>query len=102
MQFRYDSGAQRIVSATYDGKCATLTAAAVAGVTLGLVDCSKDSAAQVFDYDSQAMEFRPGADKTLCLAAGAASRSAGPYMSRALALAPCSSTDAAFKQWRIK
>ncbi|MDE0341586.1 MAG: hypothetical protein OXK82_00170 [Deltaproteobacteria bacterium] len=102
VQFRYDSEAQRIASATYDGKCATLTAPAAAGVSLGLVDCSKDSAAQVFDYDAKAMEFRPGADKTLCLVAGASSRSAGPYMSRALELAPCASTDPAYKQWRIK
>ncbi|MDE0030789.1 MAG: hypothetical protein OXU42_15470 [Deltaproteobacteria bacterium] len=102
VQFRYDSEAQRIASATYDGKCATLTAPAAAGVSLGLVDCAKDSAAQIFDYDAKAMEFRPGADKTLCLVAGASSRSAGPYMSRALELAPCASTDLARKQWRIK
>lgn len=93
---------RRIASATYDGKCATLTAPAAAGVSLGLVDCSKDSVAQAFDYDAEAMEFRPGADKTLCLAAGAASSSAGPFMSRALDLAPCASTDPARKQWRIK
>lgn len=102
VQFRYDGDARRIASATYDGKCATLTAPAAAGVSLGLVDCSTDSAAQNFDYDAQAMEFRPGADKALCLVAGAASRSAGPFMSRALELAPCASADPARKQWRIK
>lgn len=102
VQFRFDSEARRIASATYDNKCATLTAPAAAGVSLGLVDCSKDSAAQTFDYDAAAMEFRPGADKTLCLVAGAASRSAGPFMSRALELAPCASTDSARKQWRMK
>lgn len=102
VQFRYDKDARRIASATYAGKCATLIAPAAAGVTLGLVDCSKDSAAQDFDYDAGTMEFRPGGDGALCLAAGAASRSAGPFMSRNLELAPCASTDAALKQWRIK
>ncbi len=102
VQFRYDKDARRIASATYAGKCATLTAPAAAGVSLGLVDCSKDSAAQDFDYDGETMEFRPGADRGLCLAAGAASRSAGPFMSRSLELAPCASTDAARKQWRIR
>ncbi len=102
VQFLYDEAARRIASATFSGKCATLTAPAAAGVSLGLVDCSKDSAEQAFDYDGKAMEFRPGGDPTLCLVAGDASRSAGPFMSRGLGLAPCGSTDAGFKQWRIK
>ena len=102
VQFRYDKDARRIASATYAGKCATLTEPAATGVSLGLVDCSKDSAAQDFDYDGETMEFRPGADRALCLAAGVASRSAGPFMSRGLELAPCASTEAARRQWRIK
>ena len=102
VQFRYDEAARRIASATFSGKCAALLAPAAAGVTLGLLDCAKDATGQLFEYDSAAMEFRPGADPALCLAAGAASRSAGPFMSRDLALAPCASTDAKFKQWRIK
>ena len=102
VQFRYDEAARRIASATFSGKCAALLAPAAAGVTLGLLDCAKNATGQVFDYDAAAMEFRPGADRSLCLVAGAASRSAGPYMSRGLALAPCASTDAKFKQWRIK
>jgi len=102
VQFLYDKAARRIASATFSGKCATLAAPAAAGGSLGLVDCAKDSAEQVFDYDAAAMEFRPGGDPTLCLVAGAASRSAGPYMSRGLELAPCGSTDAKLKQWRIK
>ena len=102
VQFRYDEAARRIASATFSGKCAALLAPAATGVTLGLVDCAKNATGQVFDYDAAAMEFRPGADRSLCLVAGAASRSAGPYMSRGLALAPCASTDAKFKQWRIK
>ena len=102
VQFRYDKEARRIASATFLGKCAALLKPAAAGVTLGLLDCAKNARGQDFDYDGAAMEFRPGGDPTLCLAAGAASRSAGPYMSRGLALAPCASTGAKFKQWRIK
>ena len=100
VQFDYDR--RRIVSATYAGKCATLQASAAAGVSLGLLDCSEASAGQIFDYDVDAMEFRPGADRNLCLVVGAESRTAGPFMSRSLELAPCASTDVARKQWRVK
>ena len=99
---RFDYNRRRIVSATYVGKCATLQAPAAAGVSLGLLDCSEASAGQIFDYDVDAMEFRPGADRNLCLVVGAESRTAGPFMSRSLELAPCASTDAARKQWRVK
>ena len=100
VQFDYDRSS--IVSATYAGKCATLQAPAAAGVSLGLLDCSEASAGQIFDYDVDALEFRPGADRDLCLVVGAESRTAGPFMSRSLELAPCASTDAARKQWRVK
>ena len=46
--------------------------------------------------------LRPGADRNLCLVVGAESRTAGPFMSRSLELAPCASTDATRKQWRVK
>lgn len=102
VQFAYDAASRRIASAAFAGKCATLTAPAAAGISLGLVDCSKDSPEQSFDYDGGALAFRPGGDPALCLAVGAASRSAGPYMSRDLGLAPCASTDARYRQWRVK
>lgn len=102
VQFAYDATSRRIVSATFAGKCASLTAPAAAGVSLGLVDCSRESARQSFDYDGGALAFRPGGDGALCLAVGAASRSAGPFMSRDLRLAPCASTDAKYRQWRVK
>ncbi len=102
VQFDYDRASRRILSATYAGKCATLLAPAAAGVSLGLLDCSDVSAEQTFDYDGDAQEFRPGADRSLCLAAGAQSRTAGPFMSRSLGLAPCASVEAGLRQWRIK
>ena len=102
VQFAHDAAARRIASATFAGKCAALTAPAAAGVALGLVDCAKAAASQDFDYDRDAMAIRPGGDPTLCLAVGAASRSAGPYMSRDLLLAPCAGTEARFREWRIE
>ncbi len=102
VQFYYNKASRQIISATFDGKCATLLASAAAGGTFGLLDCSSTSSAQIFDYDSQSLEFRPGSDNNLCLAVGSSSRSAGPFMSRKLELARCSSTVAKFKQWRIK
>lgn len=102
VQFDYDRAAKRIVSAAYEGKCATLLAPAAAGGSLGLLDCSDTDPLQTFDYDGDAMEFRPGGSPDLCLAAGPESRTAGPFMSRSLELAPCASTDAPRKQWRIQ
>ena len=102
VQFYYNNTSRQIVSATYAGKCAILSAAAAAGVTLGLVDCSAASSAQKFNYNNQTSEFRPGGNNSLCLTVGGSSRSAGPFMSRNLELASCASTAAKFKQWRIK
>ncbi len=102
VQFLFNKSTGQIRSATFDGKCATLLAAPAAGVKFGLLDCSAASSAQKFTYDTQASEFRPGSSSGLCLVVGSSSRSAGPFMSRNLELASCSSTAAKFKQWRIK
>ncbi|MAF48961.1 MAG: hypothetical protein QGH73_04550 [Rhodospirillales bacterium] len=102
VQFYYNRASRQIVSATYSGKCATLNASAAVGVSLGLVDCSVASSGQMFDYNSETLAFRPGGDHSLCLAVGVTSRTAGPFMSRNLELAPCGSTDARYRQWRIK
>ncbi len=101
VQFAYDAESRRIVSATFSGKCVTLTAPAASGVSLGLIDCSKDSANQTFDYAAATMEFNLGGDPTQCLAVGATSRSAGPFMARDLMLAPCTSTEAKHRQWSV-
>ncbi|MCO4825980.1 MAG: hypothetical protein KC451_14125, partial [Amylibacter sp.] len=72
------------------------------GVSFDLLDCSADSAAQQFAYDADTQEFMPKGDRGLCIVAGEASRSAGPFMSRDLQLAVCDATDASLKQWIIK
>lgn len=102
VQFAYDSEARRIESVEFPGKCATLHEEAAAGVSFDLLDCSPDSSSQSFVYDAEALEFAPESDRSLCIAAGAESRAAGPYMARILELAPCDSTDAALKQWIVK
>ena len=101
MQFAYAARSARILSAAFAGKCATLMAAAAPGVTLGLADCSDDSPFQSFVYDSSAKEFRPGGSRSLCLAVGAVSRSAGPFMARSLLLASCATTEHWLRQWSV-
>ena len=102
MQFAYDSEARRIVSVEFPGKCATFNESASAGVSFDLLDCSSVSAIQSFIYDTETLEFTLEGDRSLCIAAGTESRTAGPYMARDLVLAPCASTDAALKQWVVK
>jgi hypothetical protein len=102
VQFSYNKETRQIMSVEFTGKCATLHEAAAAGVSFDLLDCSATSAAQVFIYNAETLEFMSEGDLSLCVAAGAESRSAGPFMSRDLELAPCASTDASLKQWIVK
>ncbi len=102
VQFFYNKETRQIASVEFPGKCATLHETAAAGVSFDLLDCSSTSAEQIFMYNADNSEFMPEGDHSLCIAAGAASQSAGPFMSRALELAPCASTDAKLKQWIVK
>jgi len=102
VQFSYNKETRQITSVEFSGKCATLHEAAAAGVSFDLLDCSATSAAQLFIYDAESLEFMPEGDRSLCIAAGAESRTAGPFMSRDLEPAPCASTDASLKQWVVK
>jgi len=102
VQFSYNKETRQIMSVEFPGKCATLHEAAAAGVSFDLLDCSSTSADQLFIYNAETLEFIPEGDRSLCIAAGAESRTAGPFMSRNLELAPCASTDARFKQWVVK
>ena len=102
VQFSYSKESRHIMSVEFPGKCATLHEAAAAGVSFDLLDCLATSAAQLFIYDAESLEFMPEGDRSLCIAAGAESRTAGPFMSRDLELAPCASTDASLKQWVVK
>ena len=101
VQFSYNEETRQIMSAEFPGKCADLNLPAAAGVSFDLLDCSSSSE-QKFVYSAASMEFMPEAEQSLCITAGAASRSAGPFVSRTLELAPCASTDLALKQWVVK
>ncbi len=102
VQFSYIKETRQIASVEFPGKCATLHETAAAGVSFDLLDCSSTSAEQLFTYNTETSELMPEGDHSLCIAAGAGSQSAGPFMSRILELAPCASTDAKLKQWVIK
>ena len=102
VQFAYDEQSRQIASVEFPGKCATLHAPAAAGVTFDLLDCSATSSEQRFIYNPGTMAFMPEGDQSLCVAAGAQSQSAGPFMSRVLELAPCNATDARLREWIIK
>lgn len=102
VQFSYNKETRQIASVEFPGKCATLHESAAAGVSFDLLDCSSTSTEQLFMYNAETSEFTAEGDRSLCIAAGAESRSAGPFMARDLELAPCASTDAKLKQWVVK
>lgn len=101
VQFLFLAATGQIKSATFENLCAELLASAKDGVTLGLLPCS-DSPLQAFTYDPAKQEFQPQDTSGLCLASPGETRSAGPFVSRDLALANCASTPAAQKQWVIR
>jgi len=102
VQFIHNNDTRQILSATYADKCASLLGGeAKAGTKLGLLNCQRDTPTQQFSYDASAGTFHPQSDMSLCLSVGANSRSAGPFMSRDLALAVCDNTDPKVKQWKV-
>ncbi len=102
VQFKYVKKTMQIASATYENLCAQLLDPPAQGVRLALVKCVADAPAQRFGFNGQKGEFYAAGKRALCLVVGANSRSAGPFMSRDLELAPCGSTQAKYKTWRIK
>lgn len=97
VQFRHDSETGQIASVAFDGLCASYTGT----LPLGLVECEV-SDAQRFTYDEAAMTFSLSSDPDLCLAVGAGSQSAGPFMSRALEMVACDGVDASLKTWVVQ
>ncbi|WP_419910776.1 ricin-type beta-trefoil lectin domain protein [Hoeflea sp.] len=100
VQFVHVEASGHIRSATYTNKCAQLLSAPAEGVGVALLDCS-DNPLQRFEYDRADQTIRPGGQAGLCLAAGAASRSAGPFMSRDLLLADCAQAEPALIRWEV-
>lgn len=100
--FYYDEETQQIRSATYAGFSAAVVGGPIAGMKISLVESDPESAGQKFIYDKTSGEFRPKGNTELCLAAGAESDDAGPYLSRTLRLQPRKSTDEKLKTWVVK
>ncbi|MEP2802439.1 MAG: RICIN domain-containing protein [Alphaproteobacteria bacterium] len=102
VQFYHDPASGHIASAEFEGKCATLIGSSDINVPFGLHDCKASNKDQAFVYDPESKEFHPSYDEKLCLAAGAESRTAGPFMSRDLQLQPCMSVASKLRRWIVK
>lgn len=98
--FSYDDVSGQIRSATYENKCAQIVDPN-ADVPFGLLACDENNPAQKFSYNADTFELHPRGQDNQCIAAGAASAAAGPYMSRSLLLAPCKDVEASLKQWTV-
>ncbi|MEM9707742.1 MAG: hypothetical protein AAF871_03050 [Pseudomonadota bacterium] len=96
VQFSFDAATGQIRSVAFEGLCASYDGT----LPLGLVDCA-DTAEQSFVHDEASMTLRLASDPDACLVVGAASRSAGPFMSRSLEVADCEATDALLKTWVV-
>ncbi|MET1410927.1 ricin-type beta-trefoil lectin domain protein [Roseibium sp. HPY-6] len=102
VQFSFDAASGQIRSVEFTGKCMDLIAPDDPKIAFGLRDCSDGNKTQQFAYDEASGRITPADQPDNCVAAGEASRSAGPFMSRDLILAPCASADAALITWREK
>lgn len=102
VQFYYNEETRQIFSDEYADFCMEMTGGPIQGMTLNLVQSDPNSSFQKFNYNLESGEFVPEDDNTLCLAVGATSASAGPYMSRTLSLEPTATTDESLKKWVIK
>ncbi|WP_422038275.1 ricin-type beta-trefoil lectin domain protein [Roseibium sp.] len=102
VQFTFDTASGQIRSVAFDGKCMELIAPGDPAIAFGLRDCADGKAEQVFAFDAPSGHITPGSRPGDCVAAGAASRAAGPFMSRDLILAACATADPAVIKWREK
>ncbi len=100
VQFSYDAKAQAITSVAYENYC--MAHAPNDQSTFALVTCDPSDTAQQFTLDTAANTIHPTESPALCVTVGNASKSAGPFMSRTLALTDCATTEASLKEWVIK
>ena len=100
--FSYASDTGMIASATYENKCMAYNAPENTVNPFGLVDCDDSASDQKFVYDDETMEMRLGTDATQCLTVSSVIDEAGPFQSRDLILASCSSLETSFKQWVVR
>lgn len=101
-QFSFDQQTGQLRSVAYQGKCAALNDPEHKSTPFALLDCDTNSVAQKFSYQPETMQIQIFSDQAKCVVVGAASKSAGPFMSRDLLLKNCNAVDKKYKQWLIK
>lgn len=101
VQFSFESETGAIRSVAFPEYCVTLRPDGEP-TDFGLKTCDDASIHQQFAYDIEAGSLTPVSAPDLCMAAGAVSRSAGPFMSRDLVLASCNATDPDLRRWIVK
>ncbi|MEO1115019.1 MAG: ricin-type beta-trefoil lectin domain protein [Pseudomonadota bacterium] len=102
VQFTFDAASGQIRSVAFKGKCMELIAPDDPKIAFGLRDCADGKTEQVFAFDATSGHITPGSQPGDCVAAGAASRAAGPFMSRDLILVTCETADPSVITWREK
>jgi hypothetical protein len=70
--------------------------------TFALVNCDATAMVQQFGYRDKTGEIILAQDPSKCVVVGQQSRSAGPFMSRALDLLACAGTPETLKRWVVK
>jgi hypothetical protein len=99
VQFSYRADTSQIVSVEFEGKCMELIAPDDPKIAFGLRDCAQDQVMQQFLFDKGTGRITPVSMPDSCVAAGDVSRTAGPFMSRDLIVAPCSSIAPELSTW---
>lgn len=100
VQFSFNEKTGQLMSAEFDDFC--MANRPNAETIFALETCDAASAEQQFVYDPSSGEFSPTGSRDKCVVIGSSSASAGPFMSRELLLADCSTTDEVLKKWVIR
>jgi hypothetical protein len=99
VQFSLNEKTGQIMSVAFESFC--MEYQPDADDPFGLVACNSDSSAQRFKFDTATSHLLPADQSTQCIVVGNASRTAGPFMSRDLLLADCSSTRSELRKWVV-
>ncbi|MEP4474067.1 MAG: ricin-type beta-trefoil lectin domain protein [Lentilitoribacter sp.] len=100
VQFKFLAGTSQIQSVEYPEKCVALVDESSEKLPFGLVDCDAASTSQMFTYHADTLKITLASDTEKCMAVGAQSRSAGPFMSRDLIIGNCADLPKTHMQWR--
>ncbi len=99
VQFMLDRETKQIRSVAFPDYC--MEHVPNADPVFALNTCDADEPRQSFIYDVENQSISPADDEDLCVAVGAQSREAGPFMSRPLLMAQCAATDPAMREWTV-